>query len=162
MGFDSVRSIAYRLSLEHAEPRTLAAAVLEELGFEPERLREALREVLPTFVAGIKRNSRNITMSEAGKDREVSKPRGKVVAMRSWHQRWLDESLHTAEGWKRIRETTQQDWIFAAQERANHIASEHVRMSQCREMAELFRIHKVTLAVDLPESEVQAIFERAA
>jgi hypothetical protein len=158
MGAETVRSIAQRLSAEHTTPDSLAHAVLDELGFNPERLRQALIEVLPTYVAGVKRNSRNTTFSSANENRA----RGKVVAMRSWHSRWLEESLHTQTGWKRVRDTTRDDWLFAAQERANHIAAESVRMNQCARMAELFNVHGATTADQLPEDAVRAVFEEAA
>lgn len=163
MGEEDVRSIAARLAEEYADPHELAEAVLRELGFDPSRLRAALSIVLPGYVSGIARSSRNQHLTAARQVRSGHEVKSaKVAGIRSWFARWLDETLHTADGWKRIRETTREDWLFAAKERADHIAAETVRMEQCERIAALFKRCRAKTAADLPESAVLDVFGEEA
>jgi hypothetical protein len=111
----------------------------------------------------VTRGDRNAHLSKARNVRSGHANRSaKVEGIRSWFAQWLDETLHTAEGWKRMRDTTRDDWLYAARERQQHILAESLRMRQCQRMAALFDKYKVTTAAELPESAVLDVFSEAA
>jgi hypothetical protein len=153
LGYEPVRAIASRLSAEIDGVDLVVKAVLDELGTDPERLRFALAELLPDYVGTCIRVGRAERARSAGRSVVGN---GKRRAILAWHERFLADQLHVADGYRRMAECTFEDLMFAAAERRTQAAATNATADGYERLANALHDYDAKTVEALPAAVVQA------
>lgn len=157
--YEPVRAIVSRLSAQIDGVDLVVKAVLKELGRDPERLRTALAELLPDYVGTRIRDGRADRARSAGR---AVVGNGKRRAILAWHERFLADQLHVADGYRRMAKCTFDDLMFAASERRTQAASTMATADGYERLANALHDYDAKTVEALPAAVVRAAFRGEA
>lgn len=181
LAVETVTAITRRLAPKFNSSSALANAVLEQLGDDPEDLRHALRQVLPSYVSAVIRNDRNDAINARNEPdptpepepepqdldedeedvveiEETPVPSSKSDRIRARFQNILTSQLPTEHGYRLIGECTASDLLFAAELRYSTAAKTHARGKQYERLANAVLEYGARTVADLPEQVVLAAY----
>lgn len=171
---ETVSEIGSRLVGEYDNPSDLATAMVEEIGWEPQAMRSALIEVMPSFAGAIIANHRNAVLADIPATDEVpadapvktkkkkkqtkGNPSKKVTLIVSWFENFLATNMFTGEGWKKMGDFTYDDLLGAVSTRRDQAHGLNKRADQYEALAKTMQACGAETVADVPETDVQAIF----
>ena len=139
---------------DRPEPRIIAGLVDNQLT-DADRL-ELFAAFLPGIVGDIIRNLRGSAPlpGENGRQKSNGQKTSRARRVKDWYAAWLNEALHVESTWKKLKDCTADDLLFAVKERSAQIDALHGAVTYYASLASLLEVHAVSTIGQLPRSVI--------
>jgi hypothetical protein len=154
---ETIGQMIKRLATDHVGPDALTKAVLAEIGHDPDRMYQALTEVLPAFCRRAITLGRQIIVDIREEDDtdDTSEPTAKVWVSKKqqrihdWYTTELAKQFHVEGGYRRLGDCTATDLLYSAEERRQHAAGHLAEASKLEALADALDRYQAQTVADL-------------
>lgn len=150
------------LNTLHTTTLTDPAEIAEQIinNSSPTDHAEWLPMLVARAVGDVMRTSRNAALASDAVTRPPAKNRSaKRDGIRSWWQQFLAQRIAVGDVWKTVGDLTMNDLDTVVEVRRAHAAQVLAQADRYEKLGKLLADHGVETVSELPETEVQAVFQ---